>query len=69
LAHLNSIQPQCVIELLDDLWGLDCGGYLQQLICFGFDGVIMFIGVQNGVTTQICKRIVPFVFVVHCVAH
>jgi hypothetical protein len=41
----------------------------NKLICFGFDGVDVLIGVHNGVTTQITKNVTPFMLVVHYVAH
>jgi len=36
---------------------------------FGSNGVVLFIGVCNGVTTQIYKRVLPFVLAIHCVMH
>ncbi len=41
----------------------------KKLISFGSDGVTVFIGVHIGVTTQICKKVAPFMLVVHYVAH
>ncbi len=35
----------------------------SKLISFGCDGVRMFIGVHSGVTTQIYKRVAPFMLV------
>jgi hypothetical protein len=40
----------------------------SKLISFVCDGVIMFIGVHSGVTTQIYKSVIPFMLV-QCVAH
>lgn len=34
-----------------------------KLISFVCDGVVMFIGVHSGVTTQIYKRVAPFMLV------
>ncbi len=36
---------------------------------FGFNGVVVFIGVRSGVTTQIYKRLLPFMLAIHCVMH
>jgi hypothetical protein len=41
----------------------------KKLIFFGYDEVAMFIGVHIGVATQITRKVAPFMFVVHCVAH
>jgi hypothetical protein len=35
----------------------------------GSNGVAMFIGVYSGVTTQIYKRLLPFMLAIHCVVH
>jgi hypothetical protein len=40
-----------------------------KLIYFGSNGVVVFISVHSGVTTQIYKRATPFMFFIHCVAH
>ncbi len=40
----------------------------SKLISFVCDGVTMFISVHSGVTTQIYKRVAPFMLV-QCVAH
>jgi len=34
-----------------------------KLISFVCDGVVMFVGVHSGVTTQIYKRVAPFMLV------
>lgn len=36
---------------------------------FGSSGVVVFIGVYSGVTTQIYKRVFPFMLAIHCVMH
>ncbi len=41
----------------------------NKLIFLGFDGVVVFIGVHNGVTMQITKKVALFMLVVHYVAH
>jgi hypothetical protein len=41
----------------------------NKLIFFGFDGVVVFMGVHSGVTMQITKKAAPFMLVVHYVAH
>jgi len=41
----------------------------NKLIFLGFDGVVVFIGVHSGVTTQITKKAALFMLVVHYVAH
>jgi hypothetical protein len=41
----------------------------NKLISFGFNGVVVFTYVHNGVITQITKKATPFMFDVHCVAH
>jgi hypothetical protein len=37
----------------------------NKLISFGSDGVVVFIGVHSGVTTQITKKATLFMLVVH----
>jgi hypothetical protein len=46
--------------------GLTMENIINKLISFGFDGVVVFIGVHNGVTTQITKKAPLFMLVVHC---
>jgi hypothetical protein len=41
----------------------------NKLISFGFNGVVVFTCVHNGVITQITKKATPFMLDVHCVAH
>jgi len=41
----------------------------NKKFCFGSNGVVVFIGVHSGVTTQIYKRILPFMLAIHCVMH
>ncbi len=40
----------------------------HKLICFAYV-IVVFIGVHNGVTTQIYQRAIPFMLVIHFVAH
>jgi hypothetical protein len=39
------------------------------LICFCSNGVDVLIGVHNVVTTQICKKAIPFMLAIRCIAH
>jgi hypothetical protein len=41
----------------------------QKLVLFGTNGGSMFIGVCNGIATQIKCNMVPFFVPIHCVAH
>jgi hypothetical protein len=50
-------------------WGLTMDNIINKLISFGFDGVVVFIGVHNGVTTQITKKVAPFHACCPLVAH
>jgi hypothetical protein len=36
---------------------------------FGSNGVVVFIDVRSGVTTQIYKRVLPIMLAIHCVMH
>ncbi len=49
--------------------GLTMEEISSNSISFGYDGVVLFIGVHIGVTTQITKNTTPFMLIVHCVAH
>lgn len=40
----------------------------HKLICFEFDAIVVFIGVHS-VTTQIYQKAIPFMLVIHFVAH
>jgi hypothetical protein len=41
----------------------------NKLVCFGADGMIVFQGLKNGVTTKLMQNHAPFVSGVHCMAH
>ncbi len=41
----------------------------DKLIYCGSYGVVVFINVHSGMTTQIYKKVVPFMLVVHYIAH
>jgi hypothetical protein len=41
----------------------------NKLVCFGTNGVIVFQGFKNGVTTKLMQNHVSFVSGVHCMAH
>ncbi len=45
--------------------GLTMEDISNKLISFGSDGVVVFIGVHSGVTTQITKKATLFMLVVH----
>ncbi len=40
----------------------------KQIYC-GSYGVVVFINVHSGMTTQIYKKVIPFMLVVHYIAH
>lgn len=41
----------------------------DKLIYCGSYGVVVFINVHSGMTTQIYKKVIPFMLVVHNIAH
>jgi hypothetical protein len=41
----------------------------NKSVCFGTNGVIVFQGLKNGVTTKMMQNHVPFMSGVHCMAH
>jgi hypothetical protein len=50
------------------------GGMLEidianKVVCFGFDGVIVFQGLKTDVTVHLVNKHFPFVVRIHCMAH
>jgi hypothetical protein len=41
----------------------------NKMIFFGFEGVVVFLGVHSVVTMQITKKTTPFMFIIDYVAH
>ena len=55
--------------MLSHHFGLSPAKVASRLVCFGADGVSVFQGRKNGVTTQMRQHMAPFVIGVHCMAH
>lgn len=58
-----------ILELILSKGGLIDGSIGEKLVCFGTYGHPLFQGVINGVTTQLKKGYVPYMILMHCVAH
>jgi len=41
----------------------------SKLICFGYDGVVIFIDVHSGVNISKFKKVAPFMLVVRFIVH
>jgi len=59
----------CIEGMVTHHSGLAEGEVAKRLVCFGADGVSVFQGSRNGVTTQMRQHMAPFMFGMHCMAH
>ncbi len=49
--------------------GLLESNLVSKFISFGANGVLVFQGAKNGVTTQVREKFAPYMLGVHCGAH
>jgi hypothetical protein len=64
-ANLTKLIMQSLVEF----GSMTKTNVANKLVCFGTDGVIIFQGLKNGVTTKMMQNHVPFMSGVHYMAH
>lgn len=77
LLNLEKVISGCNVDNLTQLImkSLMEYGYLttnqisNKYICFESNGVMVFMGLQINVTTQLKLKVTPFVIIAHCMAH
>ncbi len=58
-----------IMENVLQYGGLSKSNLASKLISFGVDGVSVFYGAKNGVTTQLKEKFALYMLGVHYVAH
>ncbi len=58
-----------IIQSLVEFGGMTKTDVANKLVCFGTNGVKIFQGLKNGVTTKLMQNHDPFMSGVHCMAH
>jgi hypothetical protein len=58
-----------ILRSLEEYGGLIVEQIANKVVCFGSNGVLVFIGDHMGVAAQLKSKVTPFFIAVHDMAH